>query len=81
MKSGDGVTCAQYALPAELLDVIAHLARELGERRRALLLARRSRGALERVERRLRVDHDVLAAREVDDDVRAHLPACVVWHE
>ena len=47
------------------------LPREIGECRGPLLFAGRSRGSLERVERRLRVDHDVLAAREVDHDVRA----------
>ena len=63
-------------LAAQLLDMQADLARKCGERCCALLLAPRLRGTLELVEGCLRVDDDVLPAREVHDDVRtAALPS------
>ena len=76
-NSGVDGTFDEVALRAKLREVRAHLPRVLGEQR----LTRRLVGRLERleigVERRLRVDDDVLAARQADDDVGPHAAVAV----
>ena len=71
MKSGDGVTCAQY--PFFPRSVTCARTRRVNSCHRGCPCVVRlgDGGLLERVERCLRVDDDVLVARKVDDDVGA----------
>ena len=72
------VDVRRVALRGELREMGAHLPGVIDEQR----LPRRLVGSVERlqirVERRLGVDDDVLAAGEPDDDVGAHAPIGIV---
>ena len=63
---------APVRLPPELLHVLAELARVIGEPRAPLAVVSRLDRLEVRGERRLRVDDDVPAAGEVDDEIGAH---------
>ena len=65
------------ALRRELRDVRAHLPRVLAEQRLPAGFVRRLERFQVRIERRLRVDDDVLAAGQPDDDVGPHAAVAV----
>ena len=68
----DGTSRRSSPSPPSCDEVRAHLPRVIGEQRLARRFVRRLERAQVRVERRLRVDDDVLAAGQADDDVGPH---------